>query len=442
MIHVAHLGTTRRRRVVYYGVDDVTAPAPAMTAVRTSAPASTAARRSPMRNVLRTRRPLALLLLRNARPAPQVRITHVALGDESDVAGIATPDGEMTIVLPLAGLYNAYNALAAAAAALALRLPRGAIVSALDAFSAAFGGRSASTSTAATCGAARQVSGGANRVAHDRPFAAPAAGGRNRTRSPAHSLLPQRRHRHGRDISWISTSTTRPCHRTGPRRSRPAPARRPRTAPEVRRLRRLGRHRARHRCCSQRALDATPPARRCTSCPRTPPCSNYASCWRRAPAAASLGGRMTAPTLRVAHLYLRLMNIDADRGNIMCLRHRCEARGIGFELTGVSGCAIGSTRGARPDLRRRRQDREQRGVVDDLLETKTAPCATPSSRTSRCSRCAAGRPALRRFYREASGPSCPRRRLRPAHRPPPANARRLIGDIVADCDPHAESLIS
>ncbi len=66
-------------------------------------------------------------------------ITHVALGDEATSLTIATPDGELTITLPLAGLYNAYNALAAAAGALALGLPRDAIVSALDAFSAAFG---------------------------------------------------------------------------------------------------------------------------------------------------------------------------------------------------------------------------------------------------------------------------------------------------------------
>ena len=31
-------------------------------------------------------------------------------------------------------------------------------------------------------------------------------------------------------------------------------------------------------------------------------------------------------TLRVAHLYPRLMNIYGDRGNIMCLRRRCVAR--------------------------------------------------------------------------------------------------------------------
>jgi CobQ-like glutamine amidotransferase family enzyme len=38
-------------------------------------------------------------------------------------------------------------------------------------------------------------------------------------------------------------------------------------------------------------------------------------------------------TLRVCALYPELMNIYADRGNLLLLRRRCEWRGIGFELT-------------------------------------------------------------------------------------------------------------
>ena len=36
--------------------------------------------------------------------------------------------------------------------------------------------------------------------------------------------------------------------------------------------------------------------------------------------------------LRVAHLYPKLMNIYGDRGNILCLKLRCEQRGIGFDV--------------------------------------------------------------------------------------------------------------
>ncbi len=38
--------------------------------------------------------------------------------------------------------------------------------------------------------------------------------------------------------------------------------------------------------------------------------------------------------LRVCALYPDLMNIYADRGNLFVLQHRCEWRGIGFELSG------------------------------------------------------------------------------------------------------------
>ena len=79
---------------------------------------------------------------------------------------------------------------------------------------------------------------------------------------------------------------------------------------------------------------------------------------------------MSAPVLRVAHLYPRLMNIYGDRGNIICLRRRCEARGIGFELTELglgdrfdaASCDLVFAGGA--------QDRDQRAVADDLLATK------------------------------------------------------------------------
>jgi CobQ-like glutamine amidotransferase family enzyme len=40
-------------------------------------------------------------------------------------------------------------------------------------------------------------------------------------------------------------------------------------------------------------------------------------------------------TLRVCALYPDLMNIYADRGNLLLLRQRCAWRGIGFELSGA-----------------------------------------------------------------------------------------------------------
>ena len=44
---------------------------------------------------------------------------------------------------------------------------------------------------------------------------------------------------------------------------------------------------------------------------------------------------MAEPTLRVCALYPDLMNIYADRGNLLFLQRRCEWRGLGFELAGA-----------------------------------------------------------------------------------------------------------
>ena len=74
--------------------------------------------------------------------------------------------------------------------------------------------------------------------------------------------------------------------------------------------------------------------------------------------------------LRVMSLYPELMNIYADRGNIAVLRARCEWRGIGFELDGVT---VGDTLDpACADLfyMGGGQDRDQAAVAVDMAQTK------------------------------------------------------------------------
>jgi CobQ-like glutamine amidotransferase family enzyme len=80
----------------------------------------------------------------------------------------------------------------------------------------------------------------------------------------------------------------------------------------------------------------------------------------------------TGRTLRVCALYPDLMNIYADRGNLLVLQRRCEWRGIGFELTG-SGLGEPLDAGAH-DLFYigGGQDRDQRLCARDLLQTKRA----------------------------------------------------------------------
>jgi CobQ-like glutamine amidotransferase family enzyme len=80
--------------------------------------------------------------------------------------------------------------------------------------------------------------------------------------------------------------------------------------------------------------------------------------------------RDAGAVLRVCALYPDLMNIYADRGNLIVLERRCAWRGIGFELTASS---LGDPLdGGAYDLFYigGGQDRDQRLCAQDLLATK------------------------------------------------------------------------
>jgi CobQ-like glutamine amidotransferase family enzyme len=79
---------------------------------------------------------------------------------------------------------------------------------------------------------------------------------------------------------------------------------------------------------------------------------------------------VTRRVLRVCALYPDLMNIYADRGNVLVLERRCLWRGIGFELQ-----ASGLGEHVDPDAHDLfylggGQDRDQRLCADDLLQRK------------------------------------------------------------------------
>jgi lipid II isoglutaminyl synthase (glutamine-hydrolysing) len=79
---------------------------------------------------------------------------------------------------------------------------------------------------------------------------------------------------------------------------------------------------------------------------------------------------VAALTLRICALYPELMNIYADRGNLLVLERRCAWRGIGFEVTAASfGDGIDP---AAHDLfyMGGGQDRDQLLCAQDLVATK------------------------------------------------------------------------
>lgn len=99
-----------------------------------------------------------------------------------------------------------------------------------------------------------------------------------------------------------------------------------------------------------------------------------------APAAKTASEDLAGRTLRVCALYPDLMNIYADRGNLLVLERRCAWRGIGFELSG-------SDLGAELDHDRHDlfyigggQDRDQRLCAQDLLATKRAALHAAAAR--------------------------------------------------------------
>jgi lipid II isoglutaminyl synthase (glutamine-hydrolysing) len=74
------------------------------------------------------------------RPRPHVAATRVGLeGMSGSRVTMRTPKGELSIRLPLPGLYNVYNATAAIATALELGVPLAAAREALERFGGAFG---------------------------------------------------------------------------------------------------------------------------------------------------------------------------------------------------------------------------------------------------------------------------------------------------------------
>ena len=80
-------------------------------------------------------------------------------------------------------------------------------------------------------------------------------------------------------------------------------------------------------------------------------------------------GRDGRRELRVCALYPDLMNIYADRGNLLMLERRCAWRGIDFKLSS-SGLAEALDPSADLLYLGGGQDRDQRLCAEDLLETK------------------------------------------------------------------------
>jgi CobQ-like glutamine amidotransferase family enzyme len=136
-------------------------------------------------------------------------------------------------------------------------------------------------------------------------------------------------------------------------------------------------------------------------------------------------------SLRLAHLYPKLMNLYGDRGNILSLRRRCQQRGITLVVDELElGEALGP---AAYDLIfiGGAQDREQRRVAVDLLETKAQALHQAVDDGVVLLAVCGGYQLLGRYYRPAAGEELAGVGIFDAWtvHPGPA-ARRFIGNVV------------
>lgn len=139
--------------------------------------------------------------------------------------------------------------------------------------------------------------------------------------------------------------------------------------------------------------------------------------------------------IRIGHLYPDYLNIYADRGNIAVLSRRAAARG--HELA-VQAVGIGD---AVPEVDLfyvgGGQDREQELVAHDLA-AKAEPLKEAVANGAAFLAVCGGYQLLGRSYRDVAGTELPGIGLLPLETI--AGTRRMIGDVLLDCDWAGETL--
>jgi lipid II isoglutaminyl synthase (glutamine-hydrolysing) len=145
------------------------------------------------------------------------------------------------------------------------------------------------------------------------------------------------------------------------------------------------------------------------------------------------------PTLRVCALYPDLMNIYADRGNLLVLERRCAWRGISFQLT---RCGLGdSLDESVHDLfyLGGGQDRDQRLCSEDLVRLKGDPLRRAADRGAVVLGVCGGYQLLGHSYELAPGEELPGVGLVDVRTVRPARQSRLIGNVAIEVFLDADS---
>jgi CobQ-like glutamine amidotransferase family enzyme len=140
--------------------------------------------------------------------------------------------------------------------------------------------------------------------------------------------------------------------------------------------------------------------------------------------------------IRVGHLYPDYLNIYADRGNIAVLTWRAAARGHELDVQAIgpgddvpAGIDLFYVGGG--------QDREQALIAPDLA-AKAAPLHDAAESDAAFLAVCGGYQLLGRFYRDLAGDELPGAGILPLYTL--AGERRMIGDVLLDCDWAGETL--
>lgn len=141
----------------------------------------------------------------------------------------------------------------------------------------------------------------------------------------------------------------------------------------------------------------------------------------------------TGRAIRVVTLYDDVMNVYADRGNLIALQARAAEHGVGIEVTSVS---LGDPLPGDADLVLigGGQDREQRRVADELAARGPVLRAWAEAGTAMLAVCG-GFQLFGRWYRDASGTELPGAGVFDVTTLAPGpGAARCIGDILATAE--------
>jgi CobQ-like glutamine amidotransferase family enzyme len=139
----------------------------------------------------------------------------------------------------------------------------------------------------------------------------------------------------------------------------------------------------------------------------------------------------TDRAIRVVVLYPEVMDVYADRGNLLAVQARCRALGIGCEVIEV-GLGDALPEAADLVLIGGGQDREQRRIAPDLAAKGEALRAWADGDTPMLAVCG-GFQLFGTFYRTGAGEELPGVGLFDVITvAPPPGAPRCIGDVLAD----------